>query len=168
MNKEKNKKLEYAVFPASFNPIHNLHVKIIELAARTYSKLYVFVADNESKKYDVPLEKRYELVKKVISQKGLKNVYVHKQTNYETTPEFAKKNNIEFIVRGIRTRELQRDESDLAEKYLNINENLTFHYFNFGEENLSSTQIRNKIRNNENINNWVPEAVYEDIIKLWK
>ncbi len=160
---------DIAIIPGSFNPIHNLHLDIIKIAAKIYDEIIVFVANNESKQYTVNLDNRYEVARKAINSLGLKNVKVEKQVNLESTPLFAKRKNIKTVIRGLRQKKLSKYEENLAESYLNLNSDLKFHYINIEDsEWISSTTVRDKIFEGEDISNLVPRSIKEDVIRLWK
>ncbi|BDV03472.1 MAG: phosphopantetheine adenylyltransferase [Candidatus Hepatoplasma scabrum] len=162
------KKEEIAIFPASFNPIHIGHIELIKMSATIYKTLYVFVADNESKNYQVKLEDRFKIVNKAISFLNMSNIIVIKQNNLQTTGSFTKDKKIDVVIRGNREIKLSSYESILADKYLEDNENLKFHFFSFEDEQTSSTKIRELIANDQSISGLVPKIVEKDIIKLWK
>lgn len=158
-----------AIFPASFNPVHNAHVKVIEEASKDYDELTLFVANNEVKRYSITINERYSLLKEVVDSLGLKNIKIVMQSNpNDLTPLFAKENNIKTIVRGLKDSKITDYESMLAERYLNENSELTFHYVVLLGETVSSTIIRDKAKNKEDIKHLVPEVVYRKIRTIYE
>ncbi len=153
-----------AMFPGSFNPITIGHTEIIKEASNDYEHLYVFVANNESKKYSRTLKFRTDLVKKVVNSLGLKNVTVIQQDPGTLTPNIAKQLGAEVIVRGTRQKSASDEEVALAESYLDINRNLFFNYYYFSSISISSTNVNDALKNNKSIKGMVPYEVEIDIL----
>ncbi len=87
-----------AIYPGSFNPIHNGHKDLIERAARIFSRVELGIAASPHKS-PADLEVRVELAKEVLAQ--LPNVAV---SGYQgLTVDFAKEKGATVILKGIRT-----------------------------------------------------------------
>lgn len=86
------------VYPGTFDPISNGHVDIIERASKMFEEVHVLVGNNIFKKTTFTFEERIEMVKECV--KHLNNVVV---VSYDgLVVEYAKKNQINVIVRGMR------------------------------------------------------------------
>jgi pantetheine-phosphate adenylyltransferase len=87
-----------AMLPGTFDPPTNGHINIIERSAALYEKVYVVVADNIYKKCLFSVEERVSMLESLLSQ--YKNITV---ASYQgLVVEFAKKNGIDVIIRGVR------------------------------------------------------------------
>ncbi len=153
-----------ALFPGSFDPIHNGHVEVIKAAAEKFERLYVFVANNESKKHIRTLKFRTQLVQKVVDSLELDNVIVIQQQPGTLTPKVAEKLDVEVIVRGLRSRATNEYEVSLAESYLDINPKLSFEYFVVQFLKVSSSEVNEAIKKFDSIKEMVPEVVEKDIL----
>jgi len=89
-----------AMFPGTFDPIHKGHLNIIKRCSKMFDKVYVVVSINMYKKATSHCDVRLANTKKAASKLHLKNVEV--VGNLGLTVDFAKKNGVSVIVRGIR------------------------------------------------------------------
>lgn len=89
-----------AIFPGSFDPIHEGHINIITRASKLFDKLYVAICYNTEKNNQSPMDIRYQNSVKAIKKLHLKNVEV--VVNNGLTIRFAKKLKCNYIVRSIR------------------------------------------------------------------
>jgi pantetheine-phosphate adenylyltransferase len=87
-----------ALYPGSFDPVHNGHVDIVERASKLFDELIVGVYDTPPKNLMFTTEERVELFQE--SVKTLTNVKV--QPFFGLAPDVARELGAEFIVRGLR------------------------------------------------------------------
>ncbi len=153
-----------AMFPGSFNPIHNGHIEIIKEASQTYEKVYIFVANNETKTYARTLDFRKNLVKKAVEAAGLENVEVIAQNPGTLTPLVAKDLGVDVIVRGTRSKILDEYEDQLAHSYLDMNMDLAFHFVILKGIEVSSSLVNEEVKKGNSISHLVPESVEKDIL----
>jgi pantetheine-phosphate adenylyltransferase len=87
-----------ALFPGSFDPIHNGHIDIACRAAKLVDELIIGVYDKPLKEFIFSPEERLNLV-----QEALKDVPNITIAGYNgLTVEYCRKNHIQAIVRGLR------------------------------------------------------------------
>ncbi len=87
-----------AIFPGSFDPITLGHQDIIEKSLKLFDLVIIGIGKNSEKKYMFSAEKRKEFVENTFKSK--KNVEVKIYDGL--TVDFCKKNNSDFIIRGLR------------------------------------------------------------------
>ncbi|NCD05704.1 MAG: pantetheine-phosphate adenylyltransferase [Spirochaetia bacterium] len=87
-----------AMLPGSFDPPTLGHIDIIERAAKMYDKLYVVVAENVQKNPLFNAEERKTMLKEILKDDINIEVVVHNGL----IVDFAKKNNIKIMIRGVR------------------------------------------------------------------
>ena len=87
-----------AIYPGSFDPVHNGHIDIATRAARIFDHLVIAVYAYPLKTLLFDVNERTEMAREAISH--LPNVTV---AQYEgMTVDFAQKRNAQTIVRGLR------------------------------------------------------------------
>ena len=104
-----------AIYPGTFDPIHEGHINIIERSSKLFDKLYVAVSYNVDKPNQSNIDTRLKNVKKVIKKLHLKNVEAIK--NIGLTIKFAKKLKCNFIVRSIRNSKDYAYELNIAKTH---------------------------------------------------
>ena len=144
------------VFPGSFDPITNGHVDIIKRALPLFKKIIVAVGINSYKNYMFKLEDRIHFINDTF--KNEKKIEVKSYDGL--TVEFCKKNNIKIILRGLRNPDdfefeksithTNRTLSDIETVFLLTSSNVSF---------ISSSIVREVIKNKGNYKHFVPKAV---------
>ncbi len=87
-----------AMYPGTFDPITLGHEDLVRRACRLFDKVVVAIAANPGKEPMFSLEERVDLARSALSEIG--NVEVG---GYEgLTVDFARDNNLQVIVRGLR------------------------------------------------------------------
>jgi len=106
-----------AMYPGTFDPITLGHEDLVRRACRLFDKVVVAVAANPGKEPMFSLEERVDLAQAVLSEVG--NVEV---CGYDgLTVDFARDNNLQVILRGLRAISDFEYEFQLA----NMNRHLT-------------------------------------------
>ena len=87
-----------AVFPASFDPVHNGHINIINRASKLFDEVYIAVYDKPLKNLLFSPEERISLVQQTFGDNPKTTVVGYSGL----TIDFCKKMNVDAIVRGLR------------------------------------------------------------------
>lgn len=114
--------IKRAIFPGSFDPIHEGHIDIIKRAAKLFDELYVAVSINTDKPKQSSLSERYKKVQKIINKFKFKNVFV--VCNNKLTIEFAKQLKCNYIVRSIRNYKDYINELNIAKVHHMLNSSI--------------------------------------------
>lgn len=87
-----------AIYPGTFDPITNGHHDIVRRAASIFTRVVVAIAANPKKAPLFSLERRVALARQVLAD--LPNVEVQGYSGL--TVEFARQNDLQVIIRGLR------------------------------------------------------------------
>ena len=146
-----------AVYPGSFDPITNGHLNIINRASKLYDELIVLVAISPAKKPFFSIEEKVNMIKD--SVKDLPNVKVD---FYEgLVVDYASKNNVQVLVRGLRAVSDFEYEFQLAAANRFINNEIEMVFFMANSENnfISSSMIKEMALAGQDVSSLVPPMV---------
>ncbi len=87
-----------ALFPATFDPIHNGHIDIAERAALLFDEVVVGVYETPLKSLLLPTKTRLALVQETFKKQAKVKVMLY----HGLTVDFARKVGAQVIVRGLR------------------------------------------------------------------
>ena len=147
-----------AVFPGSFDPITKGHEDVINRALPLFDEIVVAVGHNADKKYMYPLEKRVEFIRHTFKNPKIK------VTSYQgLTVDFCEKIEANFMLRGLRNPADFEFEKAVAHTNRKLNGPETIFLLTSASTSfISSSIVRDIIRNNGDISSFVPTVVNED------
>ncbi len=151
------------ICPGSFDPITNGHLDVIERAANLFDEVVVVVMTNYNKmgSYTFSEEERAELIRKSTSHLGNVSVDIYGGL----LAQYAKENNINIIVKGLRAVSDFEDEFQQSIANRHIDGSLETVFIPCREKNmfLSSSVVRQVGTMGGDITAFVPEVVAKDI-----
>ena len=155
--------MRIAVYPGSFDPITMGHLDIIRRASVMFDKLIICVMSNAKKTPIFTPEERVELIKRAAA--GIDNVEV---TSYGgLLADFARQQGAGFIVRGLRALSDFEYEFQMAltNRKLYPDADTVFLATSAEYMYLSSSIVKEVIRNGGFVRDAIPEPIAEDVIK---
>jgi len=157
----KEDKLKIAVYPGSFDPPTLGHFDLIKRASKIFDKLIVLVSDSKNKNYMFSKEDRFLMVKEMV--KDCINVEV--QILDGLLIDYLKKNNINFVIRGLRITSDFDYEFQMSSfnKVLYPEIETIYIMSDIKYTLLSSSLVRELILNNGDISKFVPESIVKFI-----
>ncbi|MDZ7847714.1 MAG: pantetheine-phosphate adenylyltransferase [Owenweeksia sp.] len=146
-----------AVFPGSFDPITLGHQDIITRAIPLFDKIIVAVGKNANKKYMFPLEKRLEWIRTTF--KEYPSIVVDSYQGL--TINYCQHKNAGFLLRGLRNPADFEFEKAVAQTNRKLHPGLEtiFLLTASGLSSISSSIVRDVMRNEGDYTQFVPEAV---------
>jgi len=150
-----------AVFPGSFDPITRGHESIIRRALPVFDEIIIAVGDNPEKKCYFPRGKRIKWLQQVFREESKIRILEYSGL----TVEFCHKMNAGYILRGLRTSadfEFERTIG-LMNKALHPEIETIFLLSAPEYAALSSSVVRDILKNGGNVAAFVPEGIGEEM-----
>ena len=146
-----------ALFPGSFDPFTIGHESILKRAADLFDKIIVGVGVNSEKRGLFSVEKRLKIIEQ--SCRGFSNITA--ETYSGLTVDYCKKNNIKYILRGLRTSadfEFERAVGQMNKK-LHLDIETVFFLSEPDHTPISSSVVREILKYGGNVSSFVPAEV---------
>ena len=146
-----------AIYPGSFDPITNGHIDVIKRASVIFDKVTIAVSQNINKKSFLSEKEKVEAIN--LSIRDLKNVEVIAFNSLLV--DFAKANNAQIILRGLRAVSDFEYEFQLAGMNKHLDKNIETLFLTPSEEfsNISSSLVREILMLGGDISSFVPKSV---------
>lgn len=148
--------MKRAIFPGSFDPITLGHYDIIKRAVNLFDEVIVAIGVNAEKKYMFSLEERMQFISEAFKDESKVTV-----VSYEgLTVDFCKKNNVKFILRGLRNPADFEFEKAIAHTNRDLAPIETVFLLTAAKTSyIASSIVRDVIRNHGDYTKLVPKSV---------
>ncbi|MCZ2403468.1 pantetheine-phosphate adenylyltransferase [Paenarthrobacter sp. Z7-10] len=151
-----------AVYPGSFDPIHNGHLEVIARAAGLFDELIVAVSTNYSKKYRFSLDERLEMAKSAFA--SLRGISIEPMGE-GLLAEYCHDRGASAIIKGLRSS----SDFDYELPMATMNRQLSgvetvFLPAESRYQHLSSTMIKEVATLGGDVSDFVPKAVLKRLL----
>ena len=148
--------MKKAVFPGSFDPITIGHLDIVKRGIKIFDEIIIAIGDNTDKKYLFSKENRVEFVERTFSDYDKVKI----ESYNGLTVDFCKKNNIEFMIRGLRNPADFEFEKSIALTNREMTGIETIFFLTSPENSfISSSIVRDLIRNKGDYKLFIPKGI---------
>ena len=150
--------MKKAIFPGSFDPITNGHYDIIKRGVSLFDEVIVAIGVNAEKKYMFSLEDRKRFIEEAFKDEPKVKVITYSGL----TIDLCKKENAEFILRGLRNPADFEFEKAIAHTNRMMSKIETVFLLTAARTSfISSSIVRDVLRNGGDISQLVPESVLD-------
>jgi pantetheine-phosphate adenylyltransferase len=148
--------MKKAIFPGSFDPITNGHYDIIKRGVSLFDEVIVAIGVNAEKKYMFSLEERKHFIEEAFKDEPKVRVISYSGL----TIDLCKKENAEFILRGLRNPADFEFEKAIAHTNRIMSKIETVFLLTAARTSfISSSIVRDVLRNGGDIAQLVPNSV---------
>lgn len=155
-----------AIFPGTFDPITKGHQEIIEKGLELFDKVIILVAKSPTKNSSLTKNLRLEILNEVYKQNNkVECVYWD-----GLIVDFARKNKVNFILRGLRSSIDFEHEYQMATMNNHLDKEVQTVFMITSAKNyfVSSSLVREIYNHGGDISDFVSEEVYQKLDELKK
>ncbi len=149
-----------AIFPGSFSPFTIGHKSVVDKMLPLFDKIIIGVGTNSSKKEFYDIKKRINWINSVYKE----NNKVETKEYAGLTVDFCIQENAKYIIRGIRDANDFTYEKKIANMNRSLNSNVEtiFVLTPSNYSHISSTLIRDIIKNKGDVIRFLPKEIAKD------
>lgn len=146
-----------ALFPGSFDPITVAHIDILNRALPLFDEVVVGIGLNNTKQGFISTEKKEEMLRLIFQN----NPKVKVATYQGLTVEFCKEIGAQYMIRGIRSTADFEYEKAISQMNQSMHPEIesVFILSRPGFSAISSTIVRDILRNGGDISQFVPKEI---------
>ena len=148
--------MKKAIFPGSFDPFTIGHYSVVKRGLELFDHITIGVGSNCSKKSFFTLEKRLDIIRQVFHDEPRVSVKAYDSL----TIDFAKKEEADFILRGVRSAndfEYEKSIADINKRLSSIETVLLFTEPQYSA--VSSTIVRDLLNYGKDVAAFLPPGV---------
>ncbi len=149
--------MKRAIFPGSFDPFTIGHESIVLRAMDLFDEIIISIGYNSQKKGFFTVENRVKIIEKIFED----NSKVKVKTYDNLTVDYCKENNVNFILRGLRTASDFEYERAIAQMNRFMSENIetVFLLTEAKHTPVSSTILREILKHDGDICQFIPKCI---------
>lgn len=150
-----------AIYPGSFDPFTNGHLDVVRKASLIFDKVVIVIGLNVNKKRTYNEYMIKDAIERTLEDNNITNCEV---CIYDgLIAEYTKKNEIGYMIRGLRNNMDYNYEENIAEVNKLVNPNLEYIYFRADNVAVSSSMVKELSSFGQDVSKYVPKAVFEII-----
>ena len=146
-----------AVFPGSFSPFTIGHQSIVDRALPLFDKIIIAIGINSEKNQYFSIEERMQWIKDVYENNSRIEVKFYEGL----TVDFCKKENANYILRGLRDSHDFKFEKNIAQMNKDLDSSIETIFIITPPElsHISSSLIRDIIKNGGDVSKFIPKEI---------
>lgn len=155
-----------AVYAGSFDPITNGHLDIVKRALTIFDEVVLLIAVSPTKKSFLDKDIKKELMEEVFKDEDRVSI----DTWDGLLVDYAKEKNITAIIRGLRPTGDFEFEFQMASMNRKLTPEIETVFLMTGENlyYISSSLVKEVFNHGGEIENFVPKAIYDELMKKRK
>ena len=152
-----------AIYPGSFDPITNGHLDLIHRASKLFDEVIIAITQNTNKTSFLSIEERIQITNSAIN--SITNIRVLSFNSLLV--DFAKKQNAQIIIRGLRAVSDFEYEFQLSGMNKRLEPQIETLFMTPSEEfaNISSSLVKEILLLGGDVSAFVPETVRSVLIE---